>query len=94
MTCPMSLVAAFKSTLEETREARLLLHVIDAADPRREERRRQVNEVLRDIGAGDVPQLEVFNKIDLTGDLPRTDLDEASGHIRRVWVSAQKRPGA
>lgn len=87
---PHELVAAFKSTLEETREARLLLHVIDAADPRREERRRQVNEVLREIGAGDVPQLEVFNKIDLTGDLPRTDLDEASGHIRRVWVSARK----
>lgn len=87
---PHELVAAFKSTLEETREARLLLHVIDAADPRREERRRQVNEVLREIGAGEVPQLEVFNKIDLTGDEPRTDFDDSDGHIRRVWVSAEK----
>ncbi len=84
---PHDLVAAFKSTLEETREARLLAHVIDAADPRRDERREQVNQVLREIGAGDIPQIEVFNKIDLTGDKARVDRD-AEGLPSRVWISA------
>ena len=59
---PHELVAAFRSTLSEAREADLLLHVVDAADPLREERIRQVDEVLADIGAGDLPQLLVFNK--------------------------------
>ncbi len=89
---PHELIAAFKSTLEETREARLLVHVIDAADPRREERRTQVNEVLKEIGAGDVPQLEVFNKIDLTGDEVRSDRD-AGGRVCRVWISAHTGAG-
>lgn len=84
---PHDLVAAFKSTLEETREARLLAHVIDASDPHRDERREQVNQVLKDIGAGDVPQIEIFNKIDLSGDSPHCDLD-AAGQISRVWLSA------
>src|SRR5690606_32086060 len=61
---PHELVAAFRSTLSEAREADLLLHVIDAADPLREERIRQVDAVLAEIGAGDIPQLLVFNKID------------------------------
>src|SRR5688500_895666 len=59
---PHELVAAFRSTLSEAREADLLVHVVDAADPLREERIRQVDEVLADIGAGDLPQLLVFNK--------------------------------
>jgi GTP-binding protein HflX len=61
---PHELVAAFRSTLSEAREADLLLHVIDAADPLRDERIAQVDAVLQDIGAGDIPQLLVFNKID------------------------------
>ena len=61
---PHELVAAFRSTLSEAREADLLLHVIDAADPLRDERIAQVDAVLEDIGAGDIPQLLVYNKID------------------------------
>ncbi|MGV8932774.1 MAG: GTPase HflX [Luteimonas sp.] len=64
---PHALVAAFRSTLSEAREADLLLHVIDAADPLREERAAQVDAVLREIGAGDIPQLLVYNKIDKVG---------------------------
>ena len=64
---PHELVAAFRSTLSEARDADLLLHVIDAADPLREDRIAQVNEVLEEIGAGDIPQLLVYNKIDRIG---------------------------
>ena len=61
---PHELVAAFRSTLSEAREADLLLHVVDAADPLRDERIAQVDAVLAEVGAGDLPQLLVFNKID------------------------------
>lgn len=64
---PHELVAAFKSTLQETVEADLLLHVIDAADKEHLLREQHVNEILKEIGAGDVPVLRVYNKIDLTG---------------------------
>ena len=84
---PHELVAAFRSTLLEAREAQLHLHVIDAADPERSEHVATVNEVLAGIGAGEVPQLEVYNKVDLLGEAPRVERDEA-GTIRRVWVSA------
>ena len=71
---PHELVAAFRSTLSEAREADLLLHVIDAADPLRDERIRQVDAVLAEVGAGDLPQLLVFNKIDrIEGAVPRHD---------------------
>ena len=84
---PNELVAAFRSTLQETRDAALLLHVIDAADERRRERIAQVNELLEDIGVGDVPQIQVYNKIDLLGEAPRVERN-AEGSIKRVWVSA------
>src|ERR1019366_5928970 len=61
---PHELVAAFQSTLQDAREAHLLLHVVDASDPRRDERIEQVDTVLNEIGAGDIPQLRVYNKID------------------------------
>ena len=61
---PHELVAAFRATLTETREAALLLHVIDAGDPHHADRERQVTEVLADIGAGGVPAIRVYNKID------------------------------
>ncbi len=71
---PHDLVAAFRSTLSEAREADLLLHVIDAADPLRDERIAQVDAVLAEIGAGEIPQLLVYNKIDrVEGAVPRHD---------------------
>jgi GTP-binding protein HflX len=84
---PHELVAAFQSTLQEAREAHLLLHVVDATDPRRDEHIHQVDSVLAEIGAGDIPQLRVYNKID------RLQLDP---HLERtperlpgaVWISA------
>jgi GTP-binding protein HflX len=89
---PHELVAAFRSTLQEAREADLLLHVIDAADPERTDRIAQVNEVLETIGAGAVPQIAVYNKIDRTGELPRVETGE-DGRIDRVWLSAHSGAG-
>jgi GTP-binding protein HflX len=68
---PHELVAAFRSTLQEARDADLLLHVVDASDPLRDERIEQVREVLRGIGAGEIRELVVLNKIDLAGEKPR-----------------------
>jgi len=68
---PHELVAAFRSTLQEARDADLLLHVVDASDPLRDERIEQVREVLRGIGAGEIRELVVFNKIDLVAEKPR-----------------------
>ena len=85
---PHELVAAFRSTLSEAREADLLLHVVDAADPLREERIAQVDAVLEDIGAGDLPQVLVYNKIDrLEAATPR--FERAEDAQPRVWVSAR-----
>ncbi len=84
---PHDLVAAFRSTLEETTEAALLLHVIDASDALRDEAAAQVREVLREIGADAIPQIEVMNKIDRLGLEPHLDRD-AAGKVRRVWLSA------
>jgi GTP-binding protein HflX len=89
---PHELVAAFRSTLTEAREATLLLHVIDASDPRREERIDQVNAVLAEVGAGDLPQIRVYNKIDRLGDTPRVERD-AEGQPSSVWVSAAQSQG-
>jgi GTP-binding protein HflX len=84
---PHELVAAFRATLQETRDAALLLHVVDGADPHRRERIEQVETVLAEIGAADVRRIEVFNKLDLLGESPHMLRDE-SGNVRRVWVSA------
>ncbi len=84
---PHELVAAFRATLQETREASLLLHVIDASDEQRRDRMAEVASVLEQIGANDLPQLEVWNKIDLSGDVARVDRDE-NGLAVRVWVCA------
>ncbi|HHQ41098.1 MAG TPA: GTPase HflX, partial [Chromatiales bacterium] len=72
---PHDLVAAFRSTLEETTEAALLVHVIDASDERHDEAAAEVREVLREIGAEQIPQLEVMNKIDRIGEAPRLERD-------------------
>ncbi|MDP1708111.1 MAG: ribosome rescue GTPase HflX [Gammaproteobacteria bacterium] len=85
---PHDLVAAFRSTLQETQEADLLLHVIDAHDDNRHAAIEQVNAVLKEIGAEAVPQIEVYNKIDLIPEAsPRVECDER-GRVKRVWVSA------
>jgi GTPase len=89
---PHELVAAFRSTLQEAREADLLLHVIDAADPERSERIAQVNVVLESIGAQSLPQIAVYNKIDRTGEAPRVETD-AAGLVDRVWLSAHSGAG-
>ncbi|AOL19923.1 GTPase HflX [Xanthomonas citri pv. malvacearum] len=90
---PHELVAAFRSTLSEARDADLLLHVVDAADPLREERILQVDEVLQAVGAGDLPQLLVFNKIDkIAGAEVRRDAQDGipdPARRERVWVSAR-----
>ncbi len=89
---PHDLVAAFRATLEETRKADLLLHVVDVQDADRGARIAQVNEVLREIGADKVPQLCVYNKIDLNGMEPRVERD-AEGRITRIWLSAMSGEG-
>ena len=89
---PHKLVAAFKATLEETLNADLLLHVIDAATEQREDHIHQVNDVLEEIGAGDIPQLQVYNKLDLLEQPARIDRD-AEGNPQRVWLSAASGEG-
>ena len=84
---PHKLVEAFKATLEETRNADLLLHVIDAATDERDDNIFQVEEVLAEIGAREIPQLKVYNKTDLLEQAPRIDRD-AEGRPERVWLSA------
>lgn len=89
---PHTLVAAFQATLEEAVQAELLLHVVDASSPNRDDQIRQVDVVLQEIGAQSLPQIFVMNKIDLT-DLPaRVERDEY-GRISRVWLSAQSGAG-
>ena len=90
---PHDLVAAFKATLTETREADLQLHVIDAADSRRQENIEQVQEVLEEIEANEIPQLLIYNKIDQLEDVEaRIDRDD-EGKPMRVWLSAQQGQG-
>lgn len=84
---PHELVEAFRATLEETRDADLLLHVIDASHMDRQYYIEEVNKVIEQIGAQDVPQLQVYNKCELTEQLPRIDRN-AEGKPFRVWISA------
>ena len=84
---PHALVEAFRSTLEETRDATLLLHVIDASDEERDARVADVEQVLTEIGGAGVPRLEVLNKIDRIGREPGIERD-ANCQIERVCVSA------
>ena len=96
---PHGLVAAFRATLEETVHADLLLHVVDAASPAREEQIEAVDEVLAEIPAGDAPRIMVWNKIDATGDNPAKAALEPGverdqyGRISRVFVSARTGAG-
>jgi len=89
---PHDLVAAFRATLEATAEADLLLHVIDSASPGRERQIEAVEKVLSELGADAVPQLRVYNKLDLTGVAPGVGRDEY-GKLQSVYVSAQTGAG-
>jgi GTP-binding protein HflX len=86
---PHELVAAFRSTLTEAREATLLLHVVDASDPRKHERIGQVDAVLEEIGAGALPRIVVYNKIDRLEVEPGVVRD-ADGAVQQVWISAMR----
>ena len=89
---PHQLVEAFRATLEEAQLADLLLHVIDVSAEDRDQTTLEVEHVLAEIGAAEVPRLDVFNKIDLLESAPRLDRD-AAGRPNRVWVSAKSGAG-
>jgi GTPase len=90
---PHRLVDAFRATLEEASNSTLLLHVIDAAAEEMTRNIEQVELVLEEIGAADLPQLKVYNKLDLLADrTPRIDRDE-SGKPEAVWLSAKSGEG-
>ena len=84
---PHDLVAAFRATLQETIEADLILHVIDSNDEQRDFYREQVNNVIHELGAEDVPQIEVMNKIDLTEQAAHID-EGHNGLPTRIWLSS------
>ena len=90
---PHELIEAFHATLEETREADLLLHVVDASDPQKNAKIEIVNKTLAEIDASHIPQLQVLNKIDLLeGFEPRVDKDMDS-FPKRIWLSATNGDG-
>ena len=90
---PHTLVASFRATLEETVQADVLLHVVDAASEDREAQIVAVNQVLAEIGADAVPQIRVMNKIDRRALPARIERDEY-GRISSVWTSAQSGEGS
>lgn len=91
---PHDLIESFHATLEEVKEADLLLHIVDVNDEQRQTHIDQVNEVIAEIGAENVPQIQVYNKIDLHESItsPRLEHDE-HGQPVRVWLSAAKEKG-
>ena len=89
---PHDLVDAFRSTLQETAEAQLLLHVIDSADENRDANIKEVEKVLDQIGAKDIPCIQVMNKVDLTGVKPRLDFAD-DGSVKRIWLSVHSGDG-
>jgi GTP-binding protein HflX len=89
---PHDLVNAFRSTLRETAEAQLLLHVIDSADENRDANIEEVEKVLSQIDASDIPCIQVMNKVDLTGVKPRMDFAD-DGSVKRIWLSVETEDG-
>lgn len=90
---PHDLVAAFKATLQESRQADILLHIIDASDERRDDNKEQVYEVLEAIGASGIKTIEVFNKIDRIEQLTAKVEPGLDGAADRVWCSAKSGEG-
>ncbi len=89
---PHDLVNAFRSTLQETSQAQLLLHVIDSADENRNANIEEVDKVLAQIDASEIPFIHIMNKVDLTGVAPRIDFDDA-GNVKRIWLSVESGAG-
>ena len=89
---PLELVAAFRATLQEAREADLILHIIDGSDPNKWQRIKQVNNVLKQLEADKVPQLRVYNKIDKLNYMPKLT-KRVNGSGRAAWISAMKGDG-
>lgn len=89
---PHDLVNAFRSTLQETTEAQLLLHVIDCSDENRESNIDEVESVLEQIGADNIYLIQVMNKVDQSGAEPRVDYN-SDGTVKRVWISAMTGEG-
>lgn len=89
---PTTLIAAFKATLEETVHADLLLHVVDAASPQRDEQIAEVDKVLDEIGASEIPRILIYNKIDQADYEPQVERNE-QGVPARIFVSALQRTG-
>lgn len=89
---PHDLVNAFRSTLQETAQAQLLLHVIDSADENRDANIEEVEKVLAQIGAEDIHCIHVMNKVDLTGVKPRIDFAD-DGKVKRIWLSVESGDG-
>ncbi len=90
---PHDLVASFKSTLEEAAEASLLLHVIDASDPGYQRQLAVTDTVLAEIGAGGVPRIRIFNKIDLVGSEAGSGVGNAPAEAEHAAVLAERHPG-
>lgn len=95
---PHDLINAFHATLQETQEADLLLHVIDAHAPGRDDNIQQVDTVIKQVGAQNIPQIQVFNKIDLLTRTQGKDFDprldrNVDGKVQRVWLSAANGDG-
>jgi GTP-binding protein HflX len=84
---PHHLVEAFRSTLEETADADLILHVLDAAEPDPESRMLVTQELLKELGCEDIPQIHVLNKADLVEDVPK------NSDLETVWISAKHGDG-
>jgi len=89
---PHDLVTAFRSTLQETSEAQLLLHVIDSADPNRDANISEVDKVLAQINADEIHCIHIMNKIDLTSAKPRVDFAD-DGRVKRIWLSVESGEG-
>jgi GTP-binding protein HflX len=85
---PHKLVDAFRATLQETAEATLLLHLVDASDEKRDDNIEEVQSVLSEIDADELPHLMVYNKIDVLEDCPARIDRDGYGVPRRVWLSA------
>ncbi|VAW52542.1 Ribosome LSU-associated GTP-binding protein HflX [hydrothermal vent metagenome] len=89
---PHDLVNAFRSTLQETAEAQLLLHIIDSADDNRDANIHEVEKVLAQIDANNIPCIQIMNKVDLTGVKPRIDYAD-DGSVKRIWLSVESDTG-
>ncbi|HED33614.1 MAG TPA: GTPase HflX [Gammaproteobacteria bacterium] len=89
---PHDLVESFRSTLQETEQAHLLFHIIDASDDMRLDNIHAVETVLDEIGANEVPQIQIMNKVDRLEIEPRIDRDD-EGNVQRIWISAMQGQG-